>query len=82
MPIYVYECARGHRAELFRSIRARNRRAPCPRCGKPLALTIARSHVAPDGVYSYAPNIGSADRFERQQEAMRAGKKVIPRVAD
>jgi len=40
---------------------------------------IAAAHVEPDGVHSYAPNIGDPNRFERQQEAIRTGRTVIDR---
>ena len=35
---------------------------------------------SPDGIYSYAPNVGDPERFERQREAIKSGTKVIPRV--
>lgn len=42
----------------------------------------SRSHCAPDGVYSYAPNLGDADRFERQRHAIKNGIKAMPRTPD
>lgn len=44
-----------------------------------MGLVISRPHVSPDGVYSYAPNLGDPERFERQRAAIKEGQKVIPR---
>ena len=78
MPVYMYSCGDGHRTERLRSIANRNEPVPCA-CGQNATLVIVGSHVPPDGVYSYAPNIGDAERFEMQRQAMKDGTKVIPR---
>jgi len=79
MPIWDYHCPDGHTVEQVRSVATRDEERPC-HCGKPLArVEISRSHVAPDGVYSYAPNIGDPERFERQRQAIKDGVKTIPR---
>ena len=83
MPIYEYACPQGHRIERFRKVGARHQKpagSPCLVCGGTLRLAISTPHIVPDGVYSYAPNIGSADAFERRREAIKAGKKVIPKI--
>lgn len=80
MPIYQYQCEQGHVTERIRRIDHRNEPVACESCQQPSALIIARSHVGPDGIYSYAPNIGDPERFERQREAIRSGQKVIPRT--
>ncbi|MBK8006764.1 MAG: zinc ribbon domain-containing protein [Gemmatimonadetes bacterium] len=79
MPIYTYQCPKGHRQERFRKITARRRPVPCNRCTAKAQLVLTRTHCPPDGVYSYAPNLGDPARFERQREALRTGKKVIER---
>lgn len=81
MPLYEYECANHHRTERVRKIAERHDPLACA-CGEAMTLTISRPHVEPDGVYSYAPNIGDPDRFERQRHAIREGIKTIPRVPD
>lgn len=79
MPLWEFECEDGHRADRLRSIATRDDPIVCS-CGKPARrVEISAAHVPPDGVYSYAPNIGDPERFERQRAAMREGKKVIPR---
>lgn len=84
MPIYAYQCPAGHRVERLRGMDHRHDPLACESdgCGAQMALVIARSHCAPDGVYSYAPNIGDADRFERQRQAIKDGTKVLPRTPD
>jgi hypothetical protein len=37
------------------------------------------THRQPDGIYSYAPNIGSADDHERRHEALKSGQRIIDR---
>lgn len=79
MPMWDYTCANGHTEEHVRSIPERDAPFACA-CGASMRrVEIARAHVPPDGVYSYAPNIGDPERFERQREAIRNGTKVIPR---
>lgn len=57
----------------------RNRKVTCPQCGVLMGRVLSRPHIVPDGVYSYAPNVGDPARFERQRQAMKDGVKVIPR---
>lgn len=80
MPVYEYACPKGHRAEAFRKIANRKRALSCPECQAPMQLQVSRPHVAPDGVYSYAPNVGSAEAFERKRAAIRDGVKVMPKA--
>jgi putative FmdB family regulatory protein len=79
MPIWDFECVNGHRVERLVKIEDRDRPRLCSTCREPLARKISPTHVAPDGVYSYAPNVGDPERFERQRQAMKDGVKVIPR---
>lgn len=80
MPIFEYACGNGHATETIRSFGRRDEPMTCE-CGLEMKrLEVSRSHVPPDGVYSYAPNIGDPERFERQRAAIHDGKKVIPRT--
>ena len=78
MPIYEYRCPLEHTTTEMRSIAGRYDAVTCE-CGQPALLSISRAHVAPDGVYSYMPNVGDPDRFERQRQAIKDGVKVIKR---
>lgn len=82
MPVYQYRCAEGHLVEHIRRIAARDEPATCPHGHPAPRVEVCVSHVPPDGVYSYAPNIGDADRFERQRHAIKTGTRVIPRTPD
>jgi putative FmdB family regulatory protein len=79
MPLYDFACADGHAVELIRRMANRDDGGTC-HCGKALTRQMHITHVAPDGVYSYAPNIGDPERFERQREAIKSGTKTIPRT--
>jgi hypothetical protein len=80
MPLYEYSCEHGHQHEVIRSYDRRDDAWGCLDCGAPMQrLEVSRSHVPPDGVYSYAPNVGDPERFERQREAIKNGVKVIER---
>ena|SRR5436190_22857995 len=82
MPIFEYSCPNSHTHEVIRSYALRDTPWPCLDCGGPMTrLEVSRTHVPPDGVYSYAPNLGDPERFERQREAIKSGTKVIERHA-
>jgi hypothetical protein len=79
MPIFEYSCGQ-HVHEVIRSYDRRDEPWACLACGAPMSrLEVSRTHVPPDGVYSYAPNTGDPERFERQREAIKNGVKVIER---
>ena len=73
-PIFEYRCGNGHLHEDIRAFAYRDKRTRCPRCKRLCKRIPSLPHVEPDGVHSYAPNIGSPDRFERQQQAIREAK--------
>jgi putative FmdB family regulatory protein len=80
MPIYEYACSDGHISDVIRSIARRDEAVACLTCGaETTRLEVSRSHVPPDGVYSYAPNLGDPERFERQRHAIETGQRVIER---
>lgn len=79
MPIYEYRCPDGHLHEDVRAYENRNKRARCPRCKRLARRIFSAHHAEVDGIYSYAPNVGNPDRYERQQQAMRDGTQVIKR---
>lgn len=82
MANFLYRCAEQHDTLKIRSWANRDDDVVC-HCGRKAArIEIVSMHVPPSGVYSYMPNVGSADRFERQREAMKTGKKVIQRYGN
>lgn len=81
MPLYEFRCTQGHAEERLRRYENRDEPLTCV-CGLAMQRVFSRAHCAPDGVYSYAPNIGDADRFERQRQAIKDGTKVLARTPD
>lgn len=81
MPLYDFTCENGHAHEVIRSYDRRDEPWPCLTCAAPMRRVWSAPHVPPDGVYSYAPNVGDPERFERQRQAIKDGVKVIERVA-
>ena len=72
MPTYEYSCEScSHVHSQIRGMAERNRPATCPVCRSSATLIMSAPHVPTDGVYSYAPNIGSPEAFERKQEAIK-----------
>jgi len=65
-PIYDYRCPCGKEVTRLRKWVIRDAPITCE-CGEPMGRLFPRPHCLPDGVYSYAPNIGSAENFERKQ---------------
>jgi putative FmdB family regulatory protein len=81
MPIYEYECRCGRVTETLRRYEQRDDAKVCT-CGEPMSRLVSRPHCVPDGVYSYAPNTGDANAFERRHEALRkqrmdTGKQTV-----
>lgn len=75
-PIYEYRCPSGCVTELFRPISERTTPTVCA-CGQKAELSVSLTAKRTDGIYSYAPNVGSEQKFERHREAIREGRKVI-----
>jgi len=78
MPIYQYRCKNGHTHDRLRKMDERDNPAQCLQCDADATPIISAPHVPPDGVYSYCPNVGSADTFERKRakiEKMNEAKK-------
>ena len=82
MPIYEYRCPNGHLTEELRSFKDRNRRVKCDRCGRVAKRIPSAHHAEIDGIYSYAPNVGTEGAFERKRQAIREGVKLQKKVAD
>lgn len=80
MPLYDYRCGEGHIHEDLRAYDFRDKRTRCPRCKRIAKRIPSAHHAETDGIYSYAPNVGSPERYERQRQAIRDGTKVIPRT--
>ena len=66
MPIYEYRCPNRHTETKLRKRQDSDEPLTCA-CGEPMERIMSAPHCLPDGVYSYAPNVGSADNFERKQ---------------
>lgn len=77
MPLYEYRCASGHVTEKLRRYLERDRPVVCPECDMEARRIPSAHHRQPDGIYSYAPNLGDPNRFERQQQAIRDRKRTI-----
>lgn len=77
MPLYDYTCTHGHRTEKLRKYVDRDAPADCAECGRRLKRVPSIPHCVPDGMYSYAPNLGDPDKFERRREAQRNHQRVI-----
>ena len=87
MPLYEYRDESGHEITKLRKFEERDEPLFCEECGQSMLRFMSVPHLQPDGVYSYAPNVGSADEFERKRtkiemmnEAKRDGKK--PKLID
>jgi hypothetical protein len=78
-PIYEYRCGEGHVHEDIRAYGFRDRRTRCPRCHRIAKRIPSAPHVEPDGVHSYAPNVGDPVAFEKRRNAMKDGVKVYPK---
>ena len=70
-PLYEYQCGEGHRAERLRRYEARDEPTTCDRCGSAMRRVMSAHHAPVDGIYSYAPNLGSASDFERKLAKQR-----------
>ena len=72
--IYEYSCGE-HITEKLRKIAERHDPVTC-KCGKPATLIISKTHRQPDGIYSFAPNTGDPNVFERRHEMLKQGKRL------
>lgn len=81
MPIYEYICSGpdAHTHEVIRRYEDRDTPWGCLTCGGTMQRIWSTPSIPPDGVYSYAPNVGDPERFERQRHAIKTGQKVIER---
>lgn len=77
MPLYDYKCSNGHVVEKLRPFVQCDAQTTCAECAEPMARQVARPHCVPDGMYSYAPNLGDPVKFEKRMEAQRRGQRVI-----
>lgn len=80
MPLFDYRCSDGHTKERLVAWTARDTPTLC-HCGKLLERQMHVTHAVPDGVYSYAPNIGSEAAFSRRLDAIKNGERIIKKEA-
>lgn len=66
MPLFEYECASGHRREEL--LKAGDAPVVICSCGLPMARLFPLVHRPPDGIYSFAENIGRP--YEKRQQAI------------
>jgi hypothetical protein len=76
-PLYDFRCANGHTHQRLRSYEGRDEPAKCLLCDAPTERLFPLPHVPPDGIYSYAPNIGSAEAFERKEAKIREREEKL-----
>lgn len=81
-PLYEYRCGEGHVTIELRSFDERDRVPGCERCGGTTVRVMSVPAKRTDGIYSYAPNTGSEQKFERQREAIKEGRSVIDGAHD
>jgi len=70
-PLYDYRCpACGQTVTRFRKFEDRFDPMICA-CGVEMTWMFPVPHIEPDGIYSYAPNIGTAESWERKQSKIK-----------
>jgi putative FmdB family regulatory protein len=69
--LYDFRCGNGHTHERLRRYEHRDEPATCLECGESSERIVSAHHTAPDGVYSYSPNLGSPSEHERRYEQAR-----------
>jgi putative FmdB family regulatory protein len=76
MPLYDYRCPAGHITIRLRNYDERDAPVLCRECGVVTERLFPVPHVGPDGMYSYAPNLGSKDTFDRKWDLMEQRKRA------
>ena len=76
MPLYEYHCPEGHTREELRKYEDRDGPAFCQTCMKPMERIFSAHHAEVDGIYSYAPNEGSEEKFVRWNEKIAKQKEA------
>ena len=77
MPIYSYRDQHGHTFDKLRPWRLADQPAICLICGCEGTRIMTAHHAPPDGVYSYAPNLGDEAKFQRNLEGIERLKARI-----
>ena len=75
MPLYEYRCSAGHVHERLRKISERDNPASCLVCMEQALPIISLPHIEPDGVHSYAPNVGNREDFDRKMAKIAKHKE-------
>ncbi len=77
MPLFEYACPDCLTvAERIRKTEERDDPATCLKCGGQMPRVFSAAHIEPDGVYSYAPNEGSEEKFVRWNEKIAKQKEA------
>ena len=66
-PLYEYTCPNDHTTTELVPFDQSLTPIDCPTCGKPAERDFPIPHMPPDGIYSYCPNIGTPEQFERRK---------------
>jgi hypothetical protein len=74
-PLYEYRCATCARTETRLRKFERRFDGPSCTCGMDMTWMFPVPHIEPDGIYSYAPNIGTSEAWERKQAKIRERKQ-------
>jgi len=77
MPIYEYRCSQcGKISSRICSCEESFTPLACIECGAETERLFPIPHVPPDGMYSYAPNIGDSESFERKQTKIEERERI------
>lgn len=71
MPLYDRRCPNGHTTTVLVRYDERDEPVPCSACGAHTDRLFPLSHCPPSGVFSYAPNMGDPNKFERHQAMIK-----------
>ena len=75
MPVYDYDCGKcGAVVSRIRKWEEKGDSVTCE-CGAPMDPLFPLPHCLPDGMYSYAPNVGSEESFERKMGKININKE-------
>ena len=75
-PRYEYRCQNCGRTEVRLRKFARRFDGPCCTCGMEMTWMFPAPHIEPDGIYSYAPNVGTAEAWERKEAKIQERERA------
>lgn len=75
MPIYLYECPRGHQTEELRKVDGRHDPVSCPQCGKASTLVVTGAHLDNLGMGLDSGFPTAFDRWGKLQQSKNTGRQ-------